>query len=352
MASAHGHPVTFIEHPVDLRHVRSVGVGMWLAGLAGRPGVSPADSHLETVLRSVPVPGHRSAFAGAIDSWLLFHSISRREQTVNSSVMATTPWQWPAVRRLRVGRRIFDCADDWSSIMPSRSLALKALYRRVGAEADVVVVCRESLGALFGDREVIVVPNGTNAATLRTPVSAAPRLQSMVYVGTYSERFDCELMMAVLERLPGWRLELYGPCRYGRGDAPSPEFDRMLARCGGRAVWHGVVARNELAQKLDAADVLVVPHTRLGGNTGDNMKLYDYAARGRPIVATPYTDGLAERGPPGMQIAATPNTFAAAVVSVAAEPSEMVKERRRWAEANDWKHRWPSWSQALFGASR
>src|SRR5206468_11618917 len=106
----------------------------------------------------------------------------------------------------------------------------------------------------------------------------------------------------------------YGECSYaGCGSRPAPELARLLADFPKRAVWHGVVSRGDLASRLDGGRVLVLPHRRAGATGGGSMKLYDYPARGRPIVATRWADGLDVTGPPGMFLAASASEFTAAV---------------------------------------
>ena len=78
------------------------------------------------------------------------------------------------------------------------------------------------------------------------------------------------------------------------------------------------------------------------------MKLYDYAARGRPIVSTLWVDDLRETAPPGTYIADTGEQFVDAVkCAIDDDPGNAVL-RRAWAEQNSWSSRWDAWAQAVF----
>ena len=114
--------------------------------------------------------------------------------------------------------------------------------------------------------------------------------------------------------------------------------------------WHGVVPRTALAAAIDRADVALLPNRPELSLGQDSMKLYDYAARGRPIVATPFDAALPVGDPPRVRVAATPEAMAAAVVEAAAEGDERRRERRAWAEGQRWDERWAAWSGAVFGA--
>ena len=114
-------------------------------------------------------------------------------------------------------------------------------------------------------------------------------------------------------------------------------------------VCQGVISRDSLASRLDEARVLILPHRPLGAVRGDSMKLYDYAARGRPIVSTRWADDLGETAPPGTFVADTAEQFADAVaLAVDEDPCDRAA-RRAWAEKQNWSSRWDAWAQAVFG---
>ncbi len=344
IAADAGHDVAFVERPRDVRALAGRDRGRWLSGLA-RPLVR-REGDIEVTARSTLVPGHRGALSARTDSFLLARSLP---EVADAVVVGMVPWEWPAISR-RAGRRVFDCADDWSRVLPERRDRMLALYRRIADEADAIVCATENHIRLFAPREVAVVRNGTPAVLLATEPSARPMTSTMVYAGTLSERFDAPLVDAVLRELPDWRLDLYGPCQYaGRGGEPDSELASLLAAWPGRATWHGPVERERLAALLDSGDVLVVPHRRTGAVGGDAMKFYDYAARGRPVATTPWADAIEAIAPPHTHVAATPAAFSAALLDARDEPSGFALQRRRWAEANSWQARWQAWSAAVLG---
>jgi hypothetical protein len=189
-----------------------------------------------------------------------------------------------------------------------------------------------------------VIPNGADDRLLAAPARPA-RERCLVYTGTLSERVDAPFLGQVLDRLPGWELELYGRCRYaGRGEEPAPELGALLA--GGRARWLGPVERDRLATVLDRGQVLVAAHRQAQVRGQSSMKLYDYAARRRPIVTTPGALGSrAHTQPAGVVEAGTPDAFAAAVRSAASGPGPG-PARTDWLHENAWSARWLGWRAA------
>lgn len=345
LAAEAGHDVVFVERPRDVRTLTASGRLAW-AGELARPRIRNQGT-VVTARRSTFVPAHRGAVAARVDSFLLSQVLADLNRPV---IVSTVPWEWPAVSRCTGARRVFDCADDWSQILPGRGDWIRSLFRRIADEADAVVCATAHLAGLFAPRRAVVVPNGTPATLLAAKPTPPPRTSTMVYSGTLSERFDVKLVDTLLSELPEWRLDLYGPCQYaGRRGDPDAELSALLGRWPSRAAWHGPVTREHLARVLDAGDVLVIPHQRRGAVDGDWMKLYDYTARGRPVVTTPSTDTLSAMLPPHTHVAATSAEFAAAVHEASDEPPEFASTRRRWAEANSWQTRWAPWSAAVFG---
>lgn len=349
-AARAGHQVVFLERPADVREARR-RPRRWLRALAGRAAHHAPVPGLEVIRTAVVAPGHRSDAAERQATVLL----ARRLRGVVRSgdvVVATQPWQWPALGLLRPGvRRCFDCADDWGTLIPQRAARFGALYLRIGAEADAVVTAAADGAALFGGAEVRHVPNGV----ARELLDAAPRPRrdraTLVYAGTLSPRFDAPLVTAALERLPGWRLELYGQCQYpGRGQEPDEELARLLALGPDRVRWHGVVERAGLPAALDAAAVALLPNRAELTAGQSSMKLYDYAARGRPVVTSRWIAQDDPAVPPGTRFVSDAAELAAAVEAAASEPADLAAERRSWVAGHTWEARWERWAGAMLGA--
>src|SRR5262249_6396296 len=114
--------------------------------------------------------------------------------------------------------------------------------------------------------------------------------------------------------------------------------------------WRGPVERDGLAEALDRGRVLIAPHRGALTRGQDSMKLYDYAARGRPIVSTPGALGTSEHvAGAGAVAAATPAEFAAAGERGAGEDGSSTSARRDWVAGRTWASRWPDWLRAARG---
>jgi glycosyltransferase involved in cell wall biosynthesis len=354
-AAADGHEVVFIERPADVRALRTAsGRREWIRGLRSR--AQPEGGGVSVVAQSTLVPGHRSRSAETLDALRLRRTLSSVSGIGESVVVGTLPWHWPAIAAAPAARRVFDGADDWRALIPARGEAFAGLYARIAREADAVLVASEELRDAFPGGAVTVVANGVDRALTAAPArppAAPPRL---VYAGTLSERVDASLLGDVLERLAGWELGLYGECQYAeRGRRPGAELEALLRRHGARVRLHGAIERSGLAEVLDRASVLVAPY-RVGLTAGQSsMKLFDYAARGRPIVATPGALGPAAlTAPAGVREAAGAEAFAEAVLAAASHDGQAAaaSARASWLETHAWDARWEQWRRIAFGEAR
>jgi glycosyltransferase involved in cell wall biosynthesis len=350
LALAHGHAVWFVERPLDVRallqHDRR---WPFVEGLVARAVCTAPRDGPRVLLTSGPVPAHRSDASERVAAALLRRDLARlvaREGP--SAVVATAPWQWPAVSMLTGVRRVFDGADDWRALLPRRRQRIETLYRRIGAEADAVIVASAALSAAFEPHVAAVIPNGVSDDVLAPPPTPAPSAKRLVYVGTLSPRFDAPLVGGVLRRLPGWRLDLYGACQYpGRSGRPAAELRDLLYALPDRVAWHGMVPRTRVAYAIDSADVTLLPHRPAFVSGQDSMKVYDYAARGRAIVATTIDEALV--GAAGVRRASGSDAVARAILDAAAEPASAAASRRAWAARQHWSFRWPAWRAAVLG---
>lgn len=353
LAAAHGHPVSFIERPLDIRALESVdGALAWLRGLAGRPttlepdGVA-GDAPIGVISQSTLLPGHLNTPSELSSNALLARQLRRAQR--GSVLVVNVPWQWPATARFR-GRRVFDCADDWRVLAGHRRERIADLYRSIAREADAIVVVEPALLKHFPGARVVVVRNGVGEEMLG-PLAPREHARRLVQAGTLTPRFDAPLASRLLELLPEWSLDLYGQCQYpGAREQPGPELAELLSHHAPRARWHGALDRSRLSGAIDRGAVALALNRPELSRGQDSMKLYDYAARGRPIVATPFAGQLSEQGPPHMLVAGEASELAAAVLASREEPDAYARQRRRWAERQRWAERWDAWAGAIFGA--
>jgi len=220
--------------------------------------------------------------------------------------------QWPS---------LYDVTDDWT--LAARSTAeterVVAQEHVLLTRCDEVIVCSPTLAASKGaSREVTLVPNGVDTAAYLVALDRPadlPTGEVAVYAGTlHGDRLDVDLCAATARTLAGsGHLVLVGP------NALAPEEHSRLEAAG--VVMLGARPSVEVPAYLQHADVLVVPHVVTPFTDSlDPIKLYEYQAAGRPVVATPvagFRDAVDDR-----VTVAGHETFVAAVVGALASAGD------------------------------
>lgn len=215
---------------------------------------------------------------------------------------------------------LYDITDDWLSA--DRSVA--ELDRVAANEARLlelsreVVVCSPELARRKSAvRSFTLIPNAVDVAAYRRPMprpTDLPDGPTALYLGTvHPDRIDVDLCEATARALgPAGTLVLVGP------NLLAPDEVRRLQSAG--ALLLGPRPRDAVIGYLQHADALVVPHVVSEFTDSlDPIKLYEYQAVGRPVVATPVA-GFRDTDDPRITIASG-EAFAAAVAAAVPAPS-------------------------------
>jgi glycosyltransferase involved in cell wall biosynthesis len=170
---------------------------------------------------------------------------------------------------------------------------LEARERRVWALADgyitITAALARELEERFGPRpRLAVVPDGARvpdvSETGLRPDATGGRVVG--YAGHLYPWKGPDVLMAALERLPAVRALIVG------GLAGEPDLERVRALADrvapGRVEFAGQVDPPRVAPLLRRADVLALPNTpgRVSAAYTSPLKLFEYMASGRPIVAS------------------------------------------------------------------
>jgi glycosyltransferase involved in cell wall biosynthesis len=162
-------------------------------------------------------------------------------------------------------------------------------------------------------------------------------------IGGINAKLDLALLIGLAERRADWSLALVGPLSYGLDAAE-------VARLRGLANVHffGAVPPEQVPVTTAACDVCLIPY-RLNEQTRhvNPLKVYEYLAAGKPVVAT----ALPEVGQFGGSVRVSGGdvesggwrveSFVEAVEAALAEGDDpvAVATRRALAAANTWDHR-------------
>lgn len=312
--------VLFVEPAADPLHRLSRRAlprpGRGLRPAPAVPGVAPGRIQLHQPTKWLPRrvdPSADDRLARSVVRATVRAGLRRPVLWVNdptgAAVLARTGW--PA---------LYDVTDDW--LAADRS---PAEHERLVADESVlldrcaeVTVCSADLVRRKGAaRDVTLVTNGVDLDRYR---AAHPRPADLpegrvaLYVGTaHPDRFDVPLLLATARALRGRaRVVVVGPVLdVGREDRDALAREDVVLL--GPRPWTTVPAY------LRHADVLLVPHLVNDFTESlDPIKLYEYRAVGRPVVATPVA-GF--RDEPGVRVAGATAFPGAVLAALDAAPA-------------------------------
>ena len=234
---------------------------------------------------------------------------------------------------------LYDVTDDWTKAVRSaretdRVVAQEAILLE---RCDEVVVCSQALAETKGaGRAVTLVTNGVDVAAYRADRARPLDLPAgpvALYVGTlHADRLDLDLCVQTAKGLEGaGHLVLVGP------DALPPAERARLEEAG--VVLLGPRDFADVPAYLKNADVLVVPHVVTPFTDSlDPIKLYEYAAARRPVVASPVA-GFRDTDDPHVVVASEDYFVAAVHAALSGSGERVIEPEPSRLDELDWSHR-------------
>ena len=267
-------------------------------------GVTPTTRiRIERALVLGPTPLRRSAYLGRMSMRLLQRG---RWDVVYAPelILASAALRLPAPLRPPVVYESHNFRPAFAANLPelvtglpaAGRLKLQRLWRRerrVWQGADGYVATTQALASelanRFGHRaRVLTAPNGVRLDPARRyePRSRADGPPVVAYAGHFYPYNGAHLLIEALARLPDVRGLIIGG--HPRDAADGQRLRALVSTLGlaDRVRFTGLVPPDQVLPRLQEADVLVqplidAPYTKYASA----MKLFDYMAAGRPIVA-------------------------------------------------------------------
>lgn len=189
---------------------------------------------------------------------------------------------------------IYRATDDYSTMSggPSRT-SIQKLEGKICQFADQVVVTSEPLKQLFRERynvEAAVVRNGVDTEHFTKPQPIPAEYQSlnkpiMVYVGSFDNRFDSDLLLKTADKNTAYNYVLIGPESKA---LTSPDRPNIIAL--------GPKPYQQVPAYMQHADIGMLPLKLTPANHARSpMKMYEYGICGLPVVSTPLEELQARR---------------------------------------------------------
>jgi teichuronic acid biosynthesis glycosyltransferase TuaH len=338
-------PILFVGPPRDLtnqiRHRRFRGLTVASSRrLFEFPNI--------TITRPLKVMPNSLAFGRRINAQLALRHVQemvRRLGITDPLLWVNAHYALPLTGKLGERALIYDITDDWTQLPQG-----KAEQRRVAAQdaalcrrADAVIVCSERLHALKKPftRNLHLIRNGVDAphyARVLDGTGPLPALTSqwpipvLGYTGTvHPDRLNLELVIDVARKLKRGSIVLLGPNYLQK-------TDRNRLDAAGNIFCVPAVPYSEVPDYMRAFDVCIAPHqVNLFTESLNPIKLWEYLAAGKPIVATD-VPGFRDY-PQHVRVANDSMAFVRAVEEALLERSDAREARRAEARRNSWESR-------------
>jgi glycosyltransferase involved in cell wall biosynthesis len=256
----------------------------------------------------------------------------------------------PMVGRFGESLVIFHCYDDYlgTPTMPARQRhRIARLQEQLARRADLVFAAGETMRNLLpGDIPVHTIANAVDfqshervrAAGSPPPdeFKAIPR-PILAHIGRIEWKVDFALLTELARRRRDWSFVVIGP---HEGLLRPQDGVPYSAMCAEPNIYRvGFVPPHELARYVIGADVCLMAYREAGCVPHISpLKLFEYLAGGRPIVASDIPE--LRRYPDYVNLACTPDEWIAAIEHALATDSEsLARKRIALAAQNSWNGR-------------
>lgn len=185
---------------------------------------------------------------------------------------------------------VFDAVDNWllHSSYRHQQNRLKKAYQHIKKESDIIFAVSENLVHFFDNQpNVYWLPNGVdishyqqNFPLVNRDIADIPR-PIIGYIGVIQERVDLALVKFLAEKNPDKSLVLVGPV-WNEQDQSKLALEKYP-----NIFFLGYKPYAQAPMYIQQFSIGIVPHQTSGHSASTNpMKIYEYLACGKPVVAT------------------------------------------------------------------
>jgi glycosyltransferase involved in cell wall biosynthesis len=287
------------------------------------------------------LPWMRPPMLRAINRTLAQRSVRRGIDALGLDspiLVVTAPNGVDAVGALGERAVVYYCVDDFTRWPGVDGAIAECMERELLDRADLVIATSEHLARTrAGTRAPVhVLPHGVDAEHFGRASDPATRPLEGVrrgrpvlgFIGLVDERVDAKLLVEVARLRRAWEIVLVGPT----DGAP------VALRREPNIRWLGPMPYERVPEALAAFDVAVLPYAENELTRAINpLKLREYLASGRPIVATPIPEVVRFR--PHVAVAHGAHAFVEACESALDGPRDLRASRRVLLAGESWESR-------------
>lgn len=252
---------------------------------------------------------------------------------------------------LKETKTVFDAVDNWLwhqsyQNKPKLLAQLNKNYQLIAQKADVIFTVSQDLLELFPvHKNIHWIANGveiehfSQAENIAEPIINLPH-PIIGYHGVIQNRLDLDILEEIAKQFTTGSLVLIGPTwpMYLAKIRPKSIEKARLAKYP-NVHFLKAVPYSELPRYIAGFDVGIIPHKKTKfTETMNPLKLYEYLASGKPIVATPIA-GI-EQFPHLIKTASAKEEFCQQIKQALSENNPaLIKQRQDAVSAYSWHSR-------------
>ncbi len=266
--------------------------------------------------------------------------IARKFGMRNYILWVSNPLMAKHIGSLEERLSVFDAIDDWTC-HPQKKFITKSIrrgYEIALKKADLIFTVSSFLAKKLNRKQgnVYWIPNGVDynrfQGNFQMPKDIANLQRPILgYVGVLQERVDVELLNKLAAYFPQASIVLLGPMFAPRHFRSLKGFSNVH--------FLGSKHHSEIPKYLQFFDVCLVPHVQNNFTHSMNpLKIYEYLAAGKPVVATSFRDASGFQGV--IKVASTREKFIQLVLAELGNNSILHRKKRlEFAHTQSWDSR-------------
>jgi teichuronic acid biosynthesis glycosyltransferase TuaH len=253
---------------------------------------------------------------------------------------------------------VFDTVDNWAEhpnyLKMIKKKKLLANYKVIAEKADVIFTVSEAMVDFFKDlgrtKDIHWIPNGVDYDHFNDPekVEQENKLSEFTkpiigYLGTIEERVDIDLIVKIAKHHSDKKIALCGPIWPGI----KKELHEKIKGIENIHTF-GRIDFDDAPSYLNKFNVAIIPHKLNKFVESMNpMKMYDYLACGKPVVATQGA-GI-DMFKDHIYIAKSENEFISNIDQALLEDSPEKREARKAAvKQHSWRERTDKMTEIVY----
>jgi glycosyltransferase involved in cell wall biosynthesis len=307
---------------------------------AGPPAPGP-------VVQPVILPMARGRLPRRLNRLLLARSIgaaARAARLDRPVLWISLPSAIDAVGALDESAVVYYCGDDFGALAGVDHARCLEMEAELAARADLILAASPAMAARFPAAKTHLLPHGVDFALFATPVPRAADLPAgpvAGFYGTLAEWLDYKLIAATAGLLPDWRFVFIGPVAADVSPiAGLPNVSLLGARPH--------AALPSYAQHWSAGLIPFLDNAQI--RAANPLKLREYLAAGRPIVATPFPAMLPYAQ--HIAVATSPEATARALRATLSDPAAASAARQAAVAGESWDARAAAAAALIDGLGR